>query len=172
MSRLSEKYGAAQVAFLLAGLVALRAEVENDFDGEANPHADDSMGICWNVKECYIDKAEQFPADLLALHGHDHEATRDGLVVVWFELRDELFQQWPEFSGNRLYPVPGIGVAYSYGEDDDGDEYELSGSEYSSVDAEETFDNTGNMWEGEYGEGRVRLLSYMIDQLTKESVGA
>ncbi|UYA98628.1 hypothetical protein IVIADoCa4_8 [Xanthomonas phage vB_Xar_IVIA-DoCa4] len=167
MSRLPEKYGAAQVAFLLAGLVALRAEVENGFDGEANPHAVDDQGICWNVKERYIDKTEQFPADLLALHGHDHEATRDGLVVVWSELRDELFQSWPEFSGNRLYPVPGIGVAYSYSEDDYGDKYELSDSEYSSVDAEETFDNAGNMWEGEYGEGRVRLLSYMIYQLTK-----
>ena len=172
MNRLSEKYGAAQVAFILAGLVALRAEVENGFDGEANPHAVDDQGICWNVKERYIEKTEQFPDDLLALHGHDHEATRDGLVVVWSELRDELFRSWPEFSGNCWYPVPGIGVAYEYGEDDDGDEYELSGSEYAEVDAEETFDSTGNMWEGEYGRSRRRLLSFLIDELTKESVNA
>lgn len=168
MSRLSEKYGEAQVAFLLEGLVALRSKVENAFEGEEDPRDADYHGICWNMKERYIERTEQFPADLLALYGHDHHATCFGLVRVWSELRDELFLSWPEFSGNIWYPVPGIGVACSYDEDE---ECELSASEYSSVDAEVTFDAmSGSMWEGEYGESRIRLLSYMIDQLTKEAL--
>jgi len=49
--------------------------------------------------------------------------------------------------------------------------YPLSESEYREQDAEYTFDEmSGSMWEGEYGQSRRRLLSYMIDQLTKESV--
>jgi len=173
MNRLSEKYGAAQAAFVLKGLMALRAEVENDFGGEAIPHADDRMGICWNVKECFIDRTDEFPPELTALYGGDHETTRVELGRVWAELRDELFRSWPEFSGNSLYPVPGIGVAPTEAEDDDGNWYELDSDEYSAADAEETFDSiSGSLWEDQYGESRVRLLSYMIDQLTKEGVDA
>lgn len=57
-------------------------------------------------------------------------------------LRD-LFEQWPEFSGSRGFPVPCEGYA----------------------DEAEIFLLTTNYWVGEYGEARKRLLNFMIETL-------
>jgi hypothetical protein len=56
------------------------------------------------------------------------------------------FKQWPEYSGNGWYPVP----AFSLRRADD---------EYLS---------TYNLWVGEYGECRKRLLDFLIDYYTDE----
>lgn len=79
----------------------------------------------------------------------------------WEEIRDGLFEAWPEYSGNRYYPVPGIECA---------DPEETEPEYYDFEDAEVTFDDCSNMWEGEYGASRTRLLNFMIDEITKEVV--
>lgn len=54
--------------------------------------------------------------------------------------------EWPEHTGNPLYPVPGP---------------KAKGRLYPA-DAEVTYDFTENKWAGEYGGNRMRLLNYLI----------
>ena len=112
--------------------------------------------------------------------------THDGIcancsALLWFDpdtwdtvadARPVLFRAWPEFSGCTVYPVPGLGYASTeveeYNEELKDYEYrKLDPDAYAEADAEETFGNTTEMWDGEYGESRYRLLNFMIDTLTE-----
>lgn len=66
------------------------------------------------------------------------------------QLLDNLFQRWPEFSGNVGYPVPHPTLAASSA-------YMMGTYGLNDV----------SMWRGEYGESRRRLLNWMIDELSK-----
>lgn len=57
-----------------------------------------------------------------------------------------IWHTWPEFSGNSRYPVP-----------------------YKDCDPMTTFHGFDGQWEGEYGDTRKRLLSFLIAELQKES---
>lgn len=55
----------------------------------------------------------------------------------------DLFSRWPEFSGNLRFPVP-----------------------HPTESPQDGFFSTSwNMWLGEYGEARFRLLRFMIETL-------
>lgn len=53
-----------------------------------------------------------------------------------------IFKMWPEFSGEIHYPVPGGMYAFDFA--------------------------PGSLWVGEYGQSRLRLLDFMIQELSKE----
>lgn len=61
----------------------------------------------------------------------------------------ELFQSWPEYSGNINYPVPSHDVENS-----------------GEVRAYRVAQENGTMWIGPYGKTRTRLLKYMLIELT------
>lgn len=52
---------------------------------------------------------------------------------------------WPEHTGNPMYPVPGPAGQRSY-----------------AADPELAYDFSENKWAGEYGGNRMRLLNYLI----------
>lgn len=52
-----------------------------------------------------------------------------------------LFNYWPEFSGDNRYPVP-----------------------HPTMSPSEAFASAGNKWAGEYGEARLRLLDFLIEE--------
>ena len=56
----------------------------------------------------------------------------------------ELFEKWPEFTGDSLFPVPH--------------------PQYTPHDA---YMKTHDLWIGEYGEARKRLLDFCIAELEK-----
>lgn len=58
----------------------------------------------------------------------------------------ELYTKWPEYTGNRDYPVP------SYG---------------SWLHPMSAFNYSYDMYEGEYGAARMRLLNWCIEELQK-----
>lgn len=89
-------------------------------------------GICYNVE---IALASMSDVDDPAISNH----------------MDNLFQQWPEFSDNLLFPVP-------YTEDGE-----------HCADPDSAFYATDNLWVDEYGDTRKRLLAFMIDELQKDS---
>lgn len=72
---------------------------------------------------------------------------RAGESVARYELLQQLFRKWPEYSGCHLYPVPSDVL-------DD-----------LAVDAyyRNLYSNT--MWTGEYGASRRRLLDFIIKEL-------
>lgn len=55
-----------------------------------------------------------------------------------------LFQKWPEFSGYISFPVP-----------------------HPEMDSHDAYMNKPNLWIGEYGEARMRLLDFCIGELEK-----
>lgn len=54
-----------------------------------------------------------------------------------------LFRSWPKFSGNVVYPVPGV----------------------DSMTPSEAFVYIRDVWEGEYGDLRCELLDHCIAEL-------
>lgn len=71
---------------------------------------------------------------------------------TWWQIEDELaygFQEWPKFSGNNAYPVPG--------RNDDGEEI------HHAIAFCESSDEA--MWSGNhpYGALRLELLDFLID---------
>lgn len=68
----------------------------------------------------------------------------DDLTVRHRITRDAMFETWPEFSGCKTHPVPSV---------------------FPGNTPIQVFRNTSNMWDGEYGAARRRLLDYMIEQL-------
>ena len=101
---------------------------------------------------------------------------RDGVG----ELRKQLFEEWPKYSGHACWPVPGHGT-----EEDDGLVYEyVMGRCNEELDfddqprlAEMYFDavkegvlHNGNFWTGRYGYLRRELMQFMIDELQKEAI--
>lgn len=72
------------------------------------------------------------------------------------QLLHGIFVKWPEYSGNVYYPVP----------DPDWDD-----DMYSEADAAEyAYNQAGidTMWQGPYGEARMRLLDFIIQTLSEE----
>lgn len=65
-----------------------------------------------------------------------------------------LWAYWPEFSGNLKYPVPAPSSAWN-----------PPVAFRDTPPEERLFDRTVNMWADEYGEARMRLVLWMIDQL-------
>jgi len=99
-------------------------------------------GICSNLEEALYIAAEKA--------GEDPGSFR--LVEDWLS---EQFVQWPKFSGCTSYPVPSPN-----------DPYESAAHAYDSASWEE-------MWSGPYGAGpygqlRLELLEFLINQLENE----
>lgn len=61
------------------------------------------------------------------------------------QLMRALFTTWPEYTGDTHFPVP-----------------------FGSWSPSNIYFKAGNLWIGPYGESRLRLLSYMIEQLQAE----
>ena len=59
----------------------------------------------------------------------------------------ELFNSWEKFSGNIFYPVP---------------------SPDNTLNEEDIYIKTKNVWFGEYGQLRIELLDFMIETLQSE----
>lgn len=76
--------------------------------------------------------------------------------------RDTLYHEWPGFSGDRLYPVPCPPSMI-----DAWEAYILSHrSPSTAVSKEEfAFNRCASMWDGDYGESRMSLLSYIIERM-------
>ena len=74
----------------------------------------------------------------------------EGAYITWEEVRTPLMMDWEFSSGEECHPVP---VPDS-----------LTGK-YSSPS--EIYNRTINPYEGEYGELRLNLASYIIDRLNK-----
>lgn len=85
---------------------------------------DPEYGICANLPTNLIDMDSQ---------------------VDWSKRRHKCFEAWPEYSGDRIYPVPGTGMFQP-------------GAMYDRTSAE-------NMWHPDkpYGAARLRLLDHCID---------
>ena len=62
----------------------------------------------------------------------------------WAGVRQDIFKQWPEFSGDSTYPVPS------------GDRILPANDMYTLVH---------DLWENQYGEARFRLLEFLITSL-------
>lgn len=109
-----------------------------------------------------------------AIDTDDMTVLRYGLCAEWEEqldhlklfglglvdIRNELYQEWPGYSGERWYPIPMPGDMQ-----DAYDEYESDGG--SNCEAEWMYDNTDDMYEGEYGAMRMDCLQYLIERLTE-----
>lgn len=61
------------------------------------------------------------------------------VLVLWDYLRIKQFRRWPEFSGINCYPV-----------------------QRTARGGFDHFSGHGEMWVGEYGSARIRLLNFMI----------
>lgn len=59
-------------------------------------------------------------------------------------IRDIIFKEWPNYSGDIRYPVPSL---------------------FPLISSENLYYHTDNMWIGEYGDLRKELLQFMIDSL-------
>lgn len=57
-----------------------------------------------------------------------------------------IFKEWEHYSGVLAYPVKGV----------------------NGEDSETAYENTNNMWVGEYGQLRIELLDHMIETLQNE----
>lgn len=157
-----EQYHKSHLSFLLTGLVSLRAQAEDGFpvpDGSQPFTADSSVGICANVHD-FISQAV-LPDDILEMPAHEG-GSRDSVEENFDQLKVELFNTWPDFSGCSYYPVPGDGW------------YEDRGAGSWAGDREDdagyAFEHTEDYWEGRYGEHRMELLNHMIDRLTEALV--
>lgn len=158
MSRLSEQHGAICVNVLLTCLLMARAEVE---DGE-----DLGQALCSKLDDCWSKSdTETHPLDAVN------------------RLRRQLYREWPKFSGNETFPVPGRGtvedeeiVAEVYLDryTEDGEELDfdnqckLADIYFNAVDDGDLHD--GEYWTGRYGELRRELMQFMIDELQKEAI--
>lgn len=85
---------------------------------------DSSQAICSSVDQILYEMDEPYCVD--------HE----DIIFV-------LFLHWPEYSGERKFPVP-----------------------HPTKSPEEGFYTTQDMWSGEYGQARFRLLEFMISELS------
>lgn len=103
--------------------------------GNRNPH----KGICGNVQD-----------KLDCTYGVSESVYRD-----WIYVQNNIFNKWPEFSGNIIYPVP------------------LRLFWVIPVDPALGFNpmfNGLNRWSGQYGRARKRLLRFIIEELDEKSL--
>jgi hypothetical protein len=110
----------------------------------------------------------------LAIRYHDTETLKYGICSEWddlsrdsvvelTEIRTDLYRAWPEYSGVSWYPIP-MPACWEY----DYAEYVMeqeSEGERPSAASEWMYDNTENMWDGDYGGLRMDCLDYLIHQL-------
>lgn len=136
---------------LLEGLLAIRAWRENpdDTDSPRGGEFCNGDGICSALAECC-----------------EWSVLQDGHYT---SAKVSLFRAWPESSGSTSYPVPGNEEDRAYYDEEYNEElgdwtYEDREHDDETL-AEVTFDNTTDMWDGEYGARRLRLLNFMIDSL-------
>jgi hypothetical protein len=61
-------------------------------------------------------------------------------------MMNNLFISWPEYSGEPSYPVP-----------------------HDTMEPEEAYLEISDIWEGEYGDSRKRLLAFLIAELQKDT---
>lgn len=92
-----------------------------------------SNGICCNNERFISDVLIKFEDDNLI------ELISETLEKV----SNNIFANWPKFSGSKLFPVPSTNFK-------------------SNCDM---FCDTNNYWEGAYGDLRKELLQFMIDSL-------
>lgn len=161
---MTERYNKSHLSFLLAGLVSLRAQAEDEFSGdyaEGQPFvADNWIGICGNVTQ-YISTAV-LPDEIVSQPSRDG-GSRECIEETFRRLKVELFSSWPCYSGNDFYPVP---ASLTQREDME----ECWGYSDPEQAAEYAFENTDLYWEDAYGNYRMLLLSHMIDRLTEALV--
>ena len=161
MNRLTLVHGERVVALLLAAAIAVRADIDDENNlGEA---------LC-----------EKIGDQLRELRYRD-DYSEDEFHAA-FELRGQLYMEWPEWSRSESYPVPGpeedrdmideVRSDNDCEEVDWSDNYDAAAAYYDAVD--EAWLYNGNMYDedSEYGRSRRRLLSFLIDELTKEGVNA
>ena len=63
--------------------------------------------------------------------------------TIVYSVIEPIFRKWPHFSGSILYPIPDV----------------------CSGDPSDAFNNTFDMYTGEYGKLRLELAQFMIDNL-------
>lgn len=63
-----------------------------------------------------------------------------------YDLIGSISSNWDKFSGNTKYPVPAV----------------------KQPTSREEFNNSVDMWSGEYGQLRYELLDFLIEELTKK----
>lgn len=91
-----------------------------NFRSEDHGPVEDINAICYNI-------------ELLLADEFDEDEFED--------IIHPLFKQWPEFSGEIYYPVPGGMDAYDYVQH--------------------------SYWVGNYGAARIRLLNFLISKLSE-----
>jgi len=106
-----------------------------------NPKA----GICYQLSERRRKHLEAVSAETDEVWDEIYDAWED----AWEEL-GALFEAWPKRSGSLTYPVPSADS--------------LTCACRAFLDAEET----GTLWQGEYGKLRMELLDFCIAQLEGE----
>ena len=158
-----DQFNKSHLSFLLAGLVSLRAQAEDEFSdssSEGQPFvADAHTGICGNVLR-YISKAVL--PDEIVDQPVGEGGSRTCIEETAKYLKIELFSSWLHYSGNEYYPVPATIQQREAFEDEE----ECWGASDPAVAAEYAFDNSDVYWEGDYGDYRRDLLYHMIDTLT------
>ena len=107
---------------LLEALLSIR-----DTPVEDRPNS----GLCGMVRDYVYDKLGGDPADCY------DDAVVDAADDIVDGLLHDMFTEWPEFSGDYIFPVPGGYYAY-FGQ---------------------------KRWSGEYGAARERLLQWLIERL-------
>lgn len=103
-------------------------------NGPRVPH----MGICSHVDN-YMDNLPRTQLLALSTSGEVGECYAEAEYLM-----EELFQEWPEFSGSWTFPVPcpkGQALSAAF--------------------------NGSDMWSGEYGEKRWSLAEFLLRELCK-----
>lgn len=103
------------------------------------------MGICDNVYHVMDDLFGQSDCWVIP--------AEDGVEIDVFMWIQETAQKWPKWSGDINYPVPvptNMGLA------------ELKAGVHTPMDAYHHFHN---VWEGAYGQLRMELLDFLIQEL-------
>ena len=106
------------------------------------------------IKHIYRSEMKELLRLMLKLREEGPEEVRYGIcfhvngnheekITRWFY---EAFMSWPEFTGNIVYPVPHPDY-----------EDEMAG-----------YHATADVWKGEYGEARMRLLDHLILKAGKD----
>lgn len=88
-------------------------------------HPEPGVGLCWHIADAY-------------------GSVQTTQVADW---RRKCFREWPEYSGDHVYPVPAVG---------------RDSSGYRA------FSGATNYYAGKYGEARLRLAQFMLDDLNKQ----
>jgi hypothetical protein len=80
------------------------------------------------------------------------------------------FKKWPMYSGNFMYPVP---APLDWNPEETLTISNEVDTRFKDIErchslAEECYHEVEDLWEGEYGENRIWLLMYLLEQVQKE----